>query len=124
MPEIDYTKWEYPETDLEIIEEFNGHVFDIEEDTFWLQFIDMEDEESQMEMKMSFIDEDHPEEKPWLQEGSYFRWRFMKNPDDSTNALDEFVLYKKTWSKEDIEKANRYAEEMTKLLKWDKAPIV
>lgn len=119
MVEIDYTKWEYPETDLEIIEEFNGHVFDIEEETFWLDFVDMSGERSQMEMKMSFLDEDHLKEKSWLEEGHYFRWRFMKNPDDPDNALDEFVFYKRTWSKEEIEQAKKKAEEMCKLLKWE-----
>lgn len=119
MVEIDYTKWEYPETDLEIVEEFNGYVISVEEDSFWIAFTDMQDEDSQMEMKMSFLDEDYPEEKSWLEEGRYFRWRFMKNPDDPDEALDEFVFFKRTWSEEDIEEAKKKAEEMWKLLKWE-----
>lgn len=117
--EIDYTKWEYPETDSEIIEEFNGYVISVEEDSFWIAFTDMQDVDSQMELKMSFLDEDHPEEKLWLNEGQYFRWRFMKNPDDPDEALDEFVFYKRIWSEEEIEEIKKKAEEMCKLLKWE-----
>ena len=119
MTEIDYTKWEYPETDLEIIEEFNGYVISVEEDSFWLAYTDMQGDELQMELKMSFLDEDHPEEKPWLNEGQYFRWRFMKNPDMPDIADDEFVFYKRVWSEEEIARIKKKAEELWKLLKWE-----
>lgn len=119
MPEIDYTKWEYPETDLEILEELKGYVYSIEENTFWIIYTDSEGVDLQAELNLSFLDDKYPEEIPWLNEGQYFRWRFMKNPDNEDEALDEFVFYKRTRSDEEIKQINKEAEELFDSLKWD-----
>ena len=119
MTEIDYTRWKYPETDLEILDELNGYVYSIEEDTFWIIYTDSEGADLQAEVNISFLDDKYPEEKLWFNEGQYFRWRFMKNPDDPDTAIDEFVFYKRVMSKEEIEKIKKEADELFDGLKWD-----
>lgn len=118
MFEIDYTKWEYSETDLEIIEEFNGHIHSITDDSIWIIYVDLSGEEEEAEIKTSVFDKRFSDEKPWLVEGSYFRWRFMKNPNDPNKTLDEFVLYKRTLSREDISRAKKIAEKISKQIVW------
>ena len=123
MTEIDYTKWEYPETDLEIVEEFNGHIDQITDDGFWMFFQDTGGDDLQCEMKMSFIDEEYPDEKPWLKEGAYFRWRFFPPLDGEDQAQEEFVIYKQTMSKEEWERCKKEAEELWKAITWDNPEV-
>ena len=118
MCEIDYTTWEYPEHDLTVLEEFNGYVFDIDDKrkTFWVDCENSYNELSTIEISISKLP---VEERPYLSKGTYFRWRFYEDPDYEDVTLSEFVFYKRTWSKEELEEADRKAKELAESLKFN-----
>lgn len=106
MTEIDYTKWEYPESDLEILEEFNGYVIDIDDErnTFWIR---CEDSDIEIPSHTLLLDE-----RPYLIEGSFCRWRFYKDPDYEGETITEFIFNKQVWSQEELDEADRKATEL------------
>lgn len=119
MTEIDYTKWEYPESDLEILEDHHGYVLNIDDkrNTFWVRLEDYKlGEITDMEIPSHTLLLD---ERPYLIEGAYCRWRIYKDPDYEGEVIDEFIFNKRTWSKEEIEEAHRKAKEFYDLIKWD-----
>lgn len=117
MTEIDYTKWEYPESDLEVLEEFNGHVIDIDtkRNTFWIRCEDTGDEISDIEIPSHTL---LLEERPYLAEGAYCRIRYYKDPDYENETIEEFIFNKRVWSQEEIDEATRKAKELSKALNW------
>ena len=71
--EIDYTKWEYPESDLKVLEEFNGYVIDIDHkrNTFWIRCEDSSGIWCDMEIPSHTL---RFEERPYLRIDNYCRF--------------------------------------------------
>lgn len=113
--EIDYTKWEYPESSLTVLEEFNGYVIEINEDrnTFWIECEDMSGERLQMEVPSTTLE---LEERLYLKMGAYCRLRLYQDPDYKDNAIEEFIFYKRQWSQEEIDAVEKKVEEACELL--------
>ena len=113
--EIDYTKWEYPESELEIVEEFNGYVIEIDKErhTFWIDCEDKEGERLHMEIQTPSLP---LAERPHLQMGAYCRYRFYQDPDYKDNVIEEFIFYKRQWSQEEIDAVEKKVDEACKVL--------
>ena len=99
MHEVNYTKWEYPESDLEVLEEFNGHVTEINSErcTMWLDWEDLSGEHFSCEAPLNELT---LKERPYLKVGAYCRLRIYKDPDYEGKAITEFIFFKRTWSQE------------------------
>ena len=109
--EIDYTKWEYPESDLKVLEEFNGYVVEIDEknEIFWIECEDSSGECCQMEIPISKL---KPEELPYLKKDYFCRLRVYQDPECEDDGIVEFIFYKRTWSQEEIDEAERKGAEL------------
>jgi len=120
MTEIDYTKWKYPESDLEILMDQHGYVLNIDtkRNTFWVRLEYYKPGEiSDMEVPSHTLPLD---ERPYLIEGAFCRWRIYKDPDYEDEAIDELIFNKRTWSREEIQEAQRKAKVLNESLDWGK----
>jgi len=85
-----------------VLEFFEGHIIDISKDAFWVRITDNEGD-FEGEVKISVVS---LEEQKYIILGAFFTWIFYN--DDSY----DFIFYKETWTKEQIEQIERNAEEL------------
>ena len=92
-----------------IIEQYEGYVLSVEEDTFWCRLYDFDEEEYQGEFykKDLLLQAD----KDWLQEGAYLDLIVWND------GTADIWFIKEYWTKEDIEKAEERAKELFEYFK-------
>lgn len=93
-----------------VVEVFEGFVLDINKDTFWGRFEDLDGNLEEAEFitdRVLLKDED----KEFLQEGAYFTVIFYNN------ETFDFNFIKEVWTQEQIDEAKKEAEELSRKLR-------
>ncbi|MDO8452220.1 MAG: hypothetical protein Q7S79_00550 [bacterium] len=93
---------------------WDGHVFDIEKDAFWarLEAEGFDDQQCLiLNTKLS------PEDLARLKEGMYLEWWFGHKKGEPENSEDKLILLTpKPFTAEDIARAEKWADRMSKLV--------
>jgi len=91
-----------------VVEDFEGYVIEVLEDTFWVRMYDLDEEEYQMELTMDKVLKDMEH----LKEGIPCSLTFFSDETYDFHLIVEF------WTKEQIDSAKEKAAEMFKKIKW------
>lgn len=101
-----------------LIEYFEGFVDDTkahpESETFWVRLVDLDDNEEMAEM-ITAKAINKTEDLQHLTPGMPFTWEFYQIGEECVAEFKWIVEY---WTREEIDKAKKEAEELCKLFKW------
>lgn len=98
-----------------VLEDFEGYVIEEDtdngRDTFWIRFIDQDEEEMEGAV---FKDKIPTSEHKYIQPGAYFHWTIYND------GTYDFKFSREVWTQEMIDKATKDAEELAKYFKLAK----
>jgi len=91
-----------------VIDDFEGYVTEVHENTFWVRFWDQDEQEMEMEMITKKVLQD----TEYLKPGIPCYWTFF------SDGTFDFQLIVEFWTQEQLDKAKQEAAELMKKLNW------